>query len=286
MKYEDKYHPSDQLIFRSLEEDEFELTSDYLINLRARQFSRDHKSQLHYHNTLEIDINHGVCGSAWIDGDNMDLEELDVIVTPPGTLHSFDFIAGNGTFDVLHISLTTLGKYLNIKQIFGSDYTTMKRITYINPAYRELASIIEEIKKIEEKDFFSQLKLILDIFGILFKELRYYPDDSKESNILKKVIDFTELNYHKNIDLNTISSFAGLSRSYFSRYFKSLTGTGYFTYLTLMRLDKAKEKIREGQSITESCYNSGFENVSYFIQLFKKHNDGLSPGKYRTKLYE
>lgn len=280
MEYKDKYHPSDQLIFRSLEEGEFELTYNQLVNLRARQFSSDHRAHLHYHNTIEVNVNHGVRGTVWIDGKQEDLKDINVLVTPPGTMHSFDFIGGEGTFDVLHISLTKLGDYLNLEHIFGLELTDLKQINYIDQSYCPIASIIDEMKDVDENDIFSQLKLILEILGTVFNNSKDNPGQNKISPVLKKVIDYTEKNYYKKIDLDEISSYAGLSRSYFSRFFKKSTGTGYFTYLTLMRLERAKEKMRSGESVTECSFSCGFENISYFIQLFKKHNGGISPGKY------
>lgn len=281
MKYEDKYHPSDHLIFRSLEEEEYELTSDQLVSLRARRFPRDHRAHLHYHNTIEININNGVKGFVWIEGDRKNLEDMDVLVTPPGTMHSFDFIGGEGVFDVLHISLTKLSSYLNLEQIFGTKLVDLKNISCNDPAYTLIKSPVKRMKDIDEQDIFSQLRLILEILGIIFNESAKNHGESRDSPVLKTVIDYTELNYSKKIDLDEIASVAGLSRSYFSRYFKKMTGTGYFTYLTLMRLERAKKKIRSGDSVTDSCYSSGFDNISYFIQLFKKHNNGISPGKYR-----
>jgi len=281
MKYCDSYHPSDQLLFRSLEEGEYELTSDKLINLRARRFTNDHRVHLHYHNTIEINVNHGVKGMVWIDGISIPLDEIDLLVTPPGTMHSFDFTGGGGTFNVLHISLTQLGEYINLKKIFGEDLVNLKRISFRDNSYSELKNVMEEMKNISEEDFFSQLQLILQSLSIIFRTSHHRQTESKNSSMLKKVINYTERNFSEKIDLDDISDYVGLSRSYFSRFFKKTTGTGYFTYLKLMRLERAKEHLRLGESVTESCYSCGFDNVSYFIQLFKNNNNGISPGKFR-----
>ncbi|MBF9014629.1 MULTISPECIES: AraC family transcriptional regulator [unclassified Oceanispirochaeta] len=283
MEHEDKYHPSDQVVFRSLQEEEYELTSDQLVNLRERHFPSDHKAHLHYHNTIEINVNRGVEGTVWIDGIAFNLNDIEVLVVPPGVMHAFEFKGGSGSFDVLHISLTRLGKYLNLHNIFGDDLQGLKSMSSMDEGYKNIKSMIGKMKEVEDEDVFTQLQIILEIFNRIFKESNPIRSESKNASLLKMVIDYTETNYNKKIDLNEISSYTGLSRSYFSRFFKKTTGTGYFTYLTLMRLEKAKVKIRRGESVTESCYSSGFDNISYFIQLFKKHNKGISPGKFREQ---
>ncbi|MDA3810383.1 MAG: AraC family transcriptional regulator [Spirochaetaceae bacterium] len=281
MKYEDKYHPSDQLLFRSLEEGEYELTSNRLVSLRARHFPREHRAQMHYHNTIEINVNHNVNGTLWINGSTEKLEDIKVLITPPGVMHSFDFKGGDGTFDVLHISLTRLGEFLNMKNIFGDQFNQLHNIPNLSDSYNQIENIVDEMKEISEDDLFSQLQLVLKIFSIILKKSQYFKKENKNSEFLKKVIDFTEKNFKNKITLDEVSSNVGLSRSYFSRYFKQNTGTGYFSYLKLMRLESAKEKLRSGKSVTESCYSCGFDNISYFIQLFKNNNNGISPGKYR-----
>lgn len=280
MKHNDKYHPSDQLLFRTLEEVEYELTSHKIVNIRSRSFPHDHRVHLHYHNTIEINVNHNVGGTVWIDGSAIPLDEINVLITPPGILHSFDFLSGDGTFDVLHISLSQLGEYINLEKFFDENLKGLKRIAFQLDHYRELEQIMEEMKDVSEDDLFLQLQLILKILKVIIPP-KPTPGITKRNSLnLIKIIDYSEENFASKISLDDISSYVGLSRSYFSRNFKKMTGTGYFTYLKLIRLEKAKEKLRKGESVTESCYSCGFDNLSYFIQLFKKNNNDISPGKY------
>ncbi|MDC7232538.1 MAG: AraC family transcriptional regulator [Spirochaetales bacterium] len=283
MKYEDRYHPSDQLVFKSLEEGEIEITANHLVSVRERQFAHNHRAHLHYHNTIEVNVNRGVSGSLWIEGEHINLEDISVLVTPPGVLHSFDFSPGEGTFDVLHISISKLRQYLNLERFCGKDLSELRKINYRDPAYLSIVPLVDSMKDVDEQDVFTQIRIILEILGTVLQRSEGDVYSQKPSPVLKKVIDYTEKNYMNKISLDMISSYVGLSRSYFSRFFKKATGTGYFTYLTLMRLERAKEKIYSGESVSDSCYACGFDNISYFIQLFKKHNDGISPGKIREK---
>ena len=58
-----------------------------------------------------------------------------------------------------------------------------------------------------------------------------------------------------------------------------MTGFTYYEYLTSARISYASKLLQNGQSVKETCYMAGFENVSYFVQLFKKRL-GVTPREY------
>ena len=71
-----------------------------------------------------------------------------------------------------------------------------------------------------------------------------------------------------------------MSASYFSRRFKEITGQTPFEYLLAYRVEVACEMLLEGsENVTEICYKCGFNDLSYFINVFKKHM-GISPKSY------
>jgi AraC-like DNA-binding protein len=78
-----------------------------------------------------------------------------------------------------------------------------------------------------------------------------------------------------------IAEEVGMTRSYFSRFFKKATGENFYTYLTNMRLYHAhKELISKEESITDVALNNGFANVKSFIEAFKK-NYNMTPARYK-----
>ncbi|RCH56607.1 AraC family transcriptional regulator [Mucilaginibacter hurinus] len=73
------------------------------------------------------------------------------------------------------------------------------------------------------------------------------------------------------------------SRRNFVRRFKHATGITPIEYLQRTRLEGAKKLLEKtNQSITEVMYNSGYNDVKSFRQLFKK-GVGLTPKEYRDK---
>ena len=74
-----------------------------------------------------------------------------------------------------------------------------------------------------------------------------------------------------------------ITPTYFSTIFKKETGQSYVSYLTQLRMDKAKEFI---QFTDEKTYviasKVGYEDPNYFSYVFKKQF-GVSPSRYRGK---
>ena len=57
-----------------------------------------------------------------------------------------------------------------------------------------------------------------------------------------------------------------------------------FDYINIYRINAACELLSSGEAtITEVAYSCGFNDLSYFIRLFKKHK-GLSPKAYIKQL--
>ncbi|WP_025664776.1 helix-turn-helix domain-containing protein [Aquimarina megaterium] len=91
-------------------------------------------------------------------------------------------------------------------------------------------------------------------------------------------------NIGEDISLDSMSRDMGISKYYLHRLFTEINGTTPLGYLTAIRLAKAKHKLRYAKdSIFEIAIECGFDNTSYFSNLFKKHT-GSTPTQYRKNL--
>lgn len=78
--------------------------------------------------------------------------------------------------------------------------------------------------------------------------------------------------------LFSLSRFTGMSAFHFSRIFREFTGRPPHAYLLKVRLAMAAEQLRDGVGVTETCFSSGFSNLSHFIRLFRR-TFGVSPSR-------
>ncbi len=74
------------------------------------------------------------------------------------------------------------------------------------------------------------------------------------------------------------ASFMGMSESYFSRYFRTTTGTTFSQYLNYVRTNRAIELIHGGEdlSMTEISLRCGFGTIRNFNRIFRELT-GYSP---------
>ena len=105
-------------------------------------------------------------------------------------------------------------------------------------------------------------------------------------DVMRRMMTVTD--YIKNnltaddLSQGAMAEMAGISREYFSRIFKNVTGMNYSKWLNMIRLEKATELLAEdGRTLTEIAMLSGFQSIPSFNRVFREEK-GLAPGEYRA----
>jgi AraC-like DNA-binding protein len=86
--------------------------------------------------------------------------------------------------------------------------------------------------------------------------------------------------YEDNHSLSSLARSVGMSAFHFARVFAELAGSPPHRYLLRIRLNQAANRLLDGTSVTEACFQSGFSNLSHFVRTFQRHF-GLSPAQFR-----
>jgi AraC-like DNA-binding protein len=85
------------------------------------------------------------------------------------------------------------------------------------------------------------------------------------------------------ITLVELAQKAGMSKYHFSRVFKRYIGMTPIKFVTLRKIEKAKELLkRRDFNVSAVAYQLGFNDVSTFIKQFKKFT-GLTPAKLNNR---
>ena len=108
--------------------------------------------------------------------------------------------------------------------------------------------------------------------------------ENETTRPIRMAKQFIQENYGQNITLEDVCGAVGFSSAYFSALFKKETGEGFSKYLTRVRIDRAKELLRETSlSVSEVCEAVGYSDRKHFTQTFHKMT-GVNPAEFR-RLY-
>ncbi len=108
--------------------------------------------------------------------------------------------------------------------------------------------------------------------------------ENETTRPIRMAKQYIQENYGRNITLEDVCGAVGFSSTYFSALFKKETGEGFSKYLTQVRIDRAKELLRETDlPIAEVCETVGYSDRKHFTQTFHKIT-GVNPVEFR-RLY-
>ncbi len=145
------------------------------------------------------------------------------------------------------------------------------------------------LKKLQYMDRFHQFMELISIFQFLavsdeYEDLEVRPISSqtilKQQERMHRIHQFVEMNFQKPIDTQQIAEEVNLTLPAFCRYFKKATKLTYTDFVNQYRVQYAKKLLIQDKNVTETCFECGFESLSYFNRIFKKFA-GVSPSAFR-----
>lgn len=155
-------------------------------------------------------------------------------------------------------------------------------------AKEELGELFEKI--VVELRHDGEFKM--EITGAYFRQLlimiaRNYRTAGQEKRVyhsmFDEVINKFHHEYQKDINIAQLADSYHISCCWFIREFKNYTGHSPKQYITKLRLQNAKELLRNHSlSISDIGGLVGYENQLYFSRIFHRYT-GMSPSEYRLR---
>ncbi|WP_026905110.1 AraC family transcriptional regulator [Pedobacter glucosidilyticus] len=105
--------------------------------------------------------------------------------------------------------------------------------------------------------------------------------ESQDKDNISKIYAYCSSNFKRKITLEEISDIASVSPNSFCRYFKTKTRKRFSDFLKEIRVGYACKLLIENKlSVTQVCYESGFNNLTNFYKCFKSIT-GKTPFDYQ-----
>lgn len=250
----------------------------------------------HYHPEIELVYVNGGTGRRQIGSHVSYYTSGDLILIGSNLPHCgfTNKLTGNKSEAVVQMKQDFLGNdFFNIpemKKIQNLFEIAKGGIAFYGNTKRKIG---EKIEILDYQTDFQRLLSILNIlnelgnskeFKVLNAEGFSLETEVKDNDRINIVFNFVKANFKEEITLDEIADLVSMTVPSFCRYFKKITNKTFTQFVNEYRLVHASKLLAEKPiSITEVCYECGFNNFSHFNKSFKAFT-GQSPSQYRNQL--
>lgn len=250
----------------------------------------------HYHPELELVYINGGSGKRQIGSHVSYYSDGDLILIGSNLPHCgfTDKLTGNKSETVVQMKLDFLGNdFFNIpemKKVQNIFEICKGGIAFSGSTKKKIG---EKIEILEYQTDFQRLLSILNIlnelgnsseFKLLNAEGFSMEASVKDNDRINLVFNFVKTNFKEEITLEEIADMVSMTVPSFCRYFKKITKKTFVQFVNEYRLVHASKLLAEKpMSITDVCFESGFNNFSHFNKSFKTFT-GQNPSEYRNQL--
>ena len=151
--------------------------------------------------------------------------------------------------------------------------------------------VAEKLRDMQRFSHFAQLLTLLEVFQILATSKEVTKLNERDTSIklflddkirMGAIYKYIHSNYDNDPDVNAVAASVHLSTPAFCRYFKKQMKMTFTDFVNQYRITQAKTLLLKDVSVSEACYEVGFESLSYFNKLFNRLT-GENPSAFKRK---
>lgn len=228
---------------------------------------------LHFHEETEVLYVYEGSIIATIGAENHLLSAGDICIILPSQIHTLTPV---GPIKIHVMKLYPVINLINIQLKMNIYHANDPHYAYL---FENISNIIAE--DIQKKLGF-ELAVVNSCGNIMLYILRNLPQKALDSmspkkakhyaNFITKVNSYLDDHYQTTLSLEDISMHFNYSRSYFSRFFKEVTGQNFIDYYTVFKLKKSILQLKSTHANIESiALSAGFNNLRSYNRAFQKH---------------
>ena len=259
---------------------------------------RERSYQAHWHSYGEfVLVGPGTTNVFMVNQTTYELSEGDFLLVWPMEMHaiidadrreSLVIQFSNGFINTLFDLQRIMHFYRNLHVLcIHSHPQLISRLRVIAEKMKEIFLAAGPDRELRCCMLLMEFMLILDEHREeLAPEMKGAEPYSYTDSVMRRMIMVTD--YIRNnltaddLSQGSMAAMAGISKDYFSRIFRGVTGMNYSKWLNMIRLDKATELLADQErTLTEVAMLSGFQSISSFNRVFRAEK-GVSPGEYRS----
>ena len=173
------------------------------------------------------------------------------------------------------------------------DFSTPAiHIDFSKEWHNKFSDLIKQIITLaENKENFYELEVCIKLqmlWKIILENLspseKSSPDNKRDYERIREIMQYIEQNYDKTLSLENISAHIHLCESECSRLFKRCMNVSLFSFIQEYRIERSLEYLADRkESISSIAQRCGFSDSNYYAKIFTKIK-GISPSSYRRGL--
>lgn len=236
----------------------------------------------HMHDTLSVGAILSGKGDVFIQNANHEIRKGDVIVIPPGVIHSCNpNSASKWEYLMAHIQEDWLtGSLPDFTDILRKSALT-KPILRKESVFHSFLDFYESLQTAPEK--LEKEERMIRMLALVFSHFGDSNDRGASTDpkpyFIEEMKHFLSENLDQKVSLEQLSKLTKVSPFYLLRSFSRHVGIPPHAYLLQVRINLARKLIREGGSLVDVALGTGFFDQSHFTKAFKR-SVGLTPRKY------
>ena len=225
-----------------------------------------------------------------VEGRTYDLQADDIVFVPAGEVHR-PVLHDTAIYEriIIYISKDYLNTYrtdnYDLAQCLIEAHQKQSHVLRV-PAFgtTKLGQIVRELEQSLDSNEYANklyhnllfLEFMIQLNRVAIHDGIEYLSNSSSNKKMIDVIDYLNEHLTDDLSIDFLAETFYLSRYHLMHAFKEETGYTIGNYLSTKRLLLARDRIRQGEPITNVCYECGFRNYSTFSRAYKK-NFGCSP---------
>jgi AraC-like DNA-binding protein len=248
----------------------------------------------HYHPEYELVFVEAINGIRHVGQHISGFMESDLVLIGPNVPHlNFDYgIQTDYHQIVVQLKENFLGEafretpeFLAIHELFQKAYLGLS----FGGNTKKI--VAEKLRSMQELSHFEQIIKLLEVFQILATSHEVTELNDQDTSIklffddkirMGAVYKYIHANYNNKPDVNVVAARVHLSTPAFCRYFKKQTKMTFTDFVNQYRITQAKTLLLKEVSVSEACYEVGFQSLSHFNKLFKKIA-GINPSVFKKQ---
>lgn len=251
---------------------------------------------IHFHPEFELSFVENAEGARRYVGDHIGIiGKVDLVLIGPDLIHCWEDYKNNTQEEMQEITIQFP------RELFSDALLNRNILKPINDLFKnasrgilfpeETASrLAPKIKELAQKRGYESF---LDILSLLY-ELAIAPNqqllanrsfqirtDYHNSKRIEDVYKYVVENFNSKMRLEDVAAKFNMTVISFTRLMKQHTGKSFVDFVNEIRLGYATRYLIEtNKSIADICFECGFNNISNFNRIFKKHKD-VTPSEFR-----